>query len=224
MPRQLTFDLPAATAFGAESFFVSGSNRHAHDLVTGPQPWPLGKLVLSGPKGAGKTHLARIWMARNRGTLVAAADVGSLPRPGAGARLVVEDLHLIPPGAEEALFHLHNLLAATGGLLLLTSDRPPARIAFGLGDLASRMQAATVAQIGDPDDPLLFAVLTKLFADRQLAPEPGLIPWLVPRIERSFAAAHATVTALDAAALEQGREITRAFARAVLDKGAGAAS
>lgn len=224
MPRQLTFDLPAATEFGADSFFVSGSNRAAHDLVTGPLPWPQGKLVLAGPRGAGKTHLARIWLARTGGTLVAAADVAALPRPGADARLVVEDLHLIPPEAEEPLFHLHNLLAATGGLLLLTADRPPARIGFRLPDLASRMQATAVAQIGDPDDPLLFAVLTKLFADRQLAPEPGLIPWLVPRIERSFAAAHATVAALDAASLEQGREISRAFARAVLDKGAGAAS
>ena len=217
MPRQLTFDLPAATEFGADSFFVSGSNRAAHDLVTGPLPWPQGKLVLAGPRGAGKTHLARIWQARTGGTLVAAADVAALPRPGADARLVVEDLHLIPPEAEEPLFHLHNLLAATGGLLLMTADRPPARIGFRLPDLASRMQATAVAQIGDPDDPLLFAVLTKLFADRQLAVQPALLPWLVARMPRSFAAARAIVAELDARSLAEARPITLRLAAEILD-------
>lgn len=217
MPRQLTFDLPVLTAFGARDFFVSASNRQAHDMLADVLPWPQGKLALVGPPGSGKTHLVRIWAARTGATVVAAAGLADLPRPAPGARVAVEDIETLPPAAEEPLFHLHNHLAAGGGRLLLTSDRSPARWAIGLPDLASRMQAAAVVQIDDPDDALLFAVLTKLFADRQLAPEPGLVPWLVTRIERSFAAAQATVEALDAAALAEGHKITRALARRVLD-------
>lgn len=217
MPRQLTFDLPLDTAFGAADFFVSASNRQAHDLVAGNLPWPQGKLVLVGPAGSGKTHLVQIWAARTGASIVPAAELADLPRPVPGAMIAVEDLETLPAAAEEPLFHLHNLLAAGDGRLLLTANRPPARWAIALPDLASRMQAAAVVQIDDPDDALLFAVLTKLFADRQLAPEPGLIPWLVTRIERSFAAAQATVAALDAAGLSERREITRALARRLLD-------
>lgn len=218
MPRQLTFDLGRRAAVGAADFFVSAANREAHDLVLGCLPWPQGKLALVGPQGAGKSHLARIWADRAGARIVAARDVGALGLPPAGARIAVEDLQDLPPAQEEALFHLHNHLAATGGQLLVTADRPPARLAIRLPDLASRMQAAAVIQIAEPDDSLLFAVLTKLFADRQLAPEPDLVPWLVQRLERSYAAARHAVAALDAAALAERREITRALARRVLDK------
>ena len=67
---------------------------------------------------------------------------------------------------------------------------------------------------------LLAAVLSKLFADRQLSPSPDTVPYLARRIERSFAAAHAAVAALDARALDERRAITRALAAEVLDNGA----
>lgn len=221
MPHQLTFDLARAAAAGAADFYVSAANRAAHDLVLGPLPWPQGKLALVGPQGAGKSHLTRIWADRCGATVLPAAEVAALPRPAPGAAVAVEDLQDLPPAQEEALFHLHNQLAATGGLLLLTADRAPARLAIRLPDLASRIQAAALARIGEPDDDLLFAIIAKLFGDRQLAPEPDLIPWLVQRLERSYASAHRAVAALDAAALAERREITRALARRLLDIGGG---
>jgi chromosomal replication initiation ATPase DnaA len=60
------------------------------------------------------------------------------------------------------------------------------------------------------------AVMVKLFADRQIAVGPALIRWLVPRIERSLAAAGAVVARLDAAGLARGRQVTRALAAEVL--------
>lgn len=219
MSHQLTFDLGRDAAVGAADYFVSAANRDAHDMVLGSMPWPQGKLALIGPVGAGKSHLTRIWADRCRGTVVAAADVSALPRPGDGARIAVEDVQSLPRVQEEPLFHLHNHLAGTGGQLLLTADRSPARLDIRLPDLASRLQAAAVVQIAEPDDSLLFAIITKLFADRQLAPEPDLIPWLVQRVERSYAAARDAVAALDAAALAERREITRTLARRVLDIG-----
>jgi chromosomal replication initiation ATPase DnaA len=64
---------------------------------------------------------------------------------------------------------------------------------------------------------LLSALLVKLFADRQLRVPLSLIPYLVQRMDRSFAAAGALVAALDARALAEGRAITRSFASQVLD-------
>lgn len=218
MTRQLAFDLSKTPAFDAEDFFVSRSNAQAYAMVTGPALWPAGKLCLVGPRGSGKSHLAHIWAAREGAIYLPAAEVAAFPRPALPLSLVVEDMESLPPTAEEPLFHLHNHIAATGGRLLLTADRPPARWRIALPDLASRMQATAIVAIADPDDELLFAVLAKHFADRQILPEPDLVPWLVTRIERSFAAAGQAVAQLDAAALAEGRDITRAFARAVLDK------
>jgi chromosomal replication initiation ATPase DnaA len=86
-----------------------------------------------------------------------------------------------------------------------------------LPDLASRLQAAPLTRLDAPDDALLSAVLIKLFADRQIAVPPTLIPYLVLRMERSIGAARALVTALDARALAMGRPITRQLAADLLD-------
>ena len=75
-----------------------------------------------------------------------------------------------------------------------------------------------MTRIDAPDDTLLSAVLIKLFADRQIAVTPALIAYVMPRMDRSFAAARALVTALDAAALARGTGVTRALAATVLDK------
>lgn len=218
MSLQLAFDLPSGEAFRRADFFVSAANAQALALVEGWRAWPDGKLVLIGPEGAGKTHLAHVWAE------IAAAEVISADK------LIEADLHDLARGpvavenadriagdrqAEVALFHLHNLLAGRG--LLVTACSPPRDWRLGLPDLLSRMQAATVAQLEPPDDTLLSAVLIKLFADRQIAVPPNLIPYLVARMDRSFAAAREWVKFLDARALALGRPVTRALAAEVLD-------
>ena len=216
MPQQLAFDWPVRVALGREDFFVSDANARAFAMVSAPDSWPEGKLAVVGPKGSGKTHLARVF-AQNTGALVLqAAEIGTEFTLPEAAHVVIEDMETLPREAEEAVFHLHNHLRGRGRLLL-TSDRAPSRWQIALPDLASRMQATTVSEIDNPDDRLLSAVMMKLFQDRQIAPAPALIAYLVSRIDRSFAAAAKMVADLDAAALAQGREINVPLARALLD-------
>lgn len=218
MSRQLAFDLPSGEAFRRADFYPSPANAQALASIEAWRDWPGGKLVLVGPEGAGKTHLAHIW-AEIAGAEVVAAH-----------RLPETDLHDLAQGpvavenadriagdreAEVALFHLHNLLDGRG--LLVTAARAPRDWGVALPDLLSRMQAASVAQLDPPDDMLLSAVLIKLFADRQIAVPPNLIPYLVSRMDRSIAAAREWVKFLDARALALGRPVTRALAAEVLD-------
>jgi chromosomal replication initiation ATPase DnaA len=220
LSRQLVFDLPARDGMTRAEFFVSPANALALAALDGWQVWPGGKMLLLGPSGAGKTHLAQIWVAETGAALVPAADLAGADIPGlaAAGRVAVEDAAAIAgnPQAEAALFHLHNLLAQTGGTLLLTAEAPPRDWGLRLPDLLSRMQAAPVTRIEAPDDALLSAVLVKLFADRQLAVAPNLIPYLVARMPRSVGAARALVAALDAAALAEGRPVTRSLAAGLL--------
>lgn len=220
MIRQLAFDLPARETFRREDFFVSPANALALAALDGGD-WPGGKLMLVGPAGSGKTHLARMWAAETAAPVVPADDLTSadLHALAAGGRVVVEDAETVAgtPKAEVALFHLHNLVCPQGRLLL-TARAPVRDWGLALPDLHSRLAAAPVALLALPDDALLSAVLIKLFADRQLAVPPALIPWLVAHMDRSIAAARALVAALDARSLAERRAINQKLAADVLDK------
>ena len=85
-------------------------------------------------------------------------------------------------------------------------------------DLASRMEATSIARLQPPDDALLAGLLVKLFDDRQLSVKPAVIAFLLSRIDRSFASAHDLIDAIDRFALAQKREITRPFVAEVLEK------
>ncbi len=224
MSRQLAFDLPAPARHRREDFFVSPANAVALASLDDWRGWPGGKLMLTGPPGAGKTHLAAIWAAETGAAVVRAADLaqGDLPDLAAAGRVVVEDADEIAGDrrAETLLFHLHNMVTPAGRLLI-TAVRAPRDQGLVLPDLLSRMQAAPLARLDSPDDALLSAVLVKLFADRQIAVPANLIPWLVARMDRSVAAARDLVALLDAHALAEGRAVTRVLAARMLGPGFG---
>lgn len=222
MAEQLTFDLPAKPALGRDAFFVSPSNALAVKRLECWQDWPDGRLVLCGPAGAGKTHLAHVWASEAGATLVEALDLNDdlAARLSDQTCLVVENADRVAGNLaqETALFHLYNLLASAGGYLLLTAATAPARWALDLPDLKSRLQSVSIVDLDAPDDALLAALLVKLFDDRQIGINAELIPYLVSRMDRSADAAQNLVAALDRAALEQKRAVTRRLAAEVLDK------
>jgi chromosomal replication initiation ATPase DnaA len=217
--RQLSLDLPVRPALGREDFFVSEANAAALAAIEGWQGWPGHKLVLTGPESAGKTHLAHVWAAL-AGARIAPADTladADIPTLAAGPVAIEDADHIAGDrAAEAALFHLHNLVLAEGGALLVTARDAPGRWGLVLPDLESRLQAASLARLAPPDDALLFALMAKLFADRQLSPGPAVLTYVARRIDRSFAAAAEAVARLDRAALERKRPLTRALAAEVL--------
>lgn len=217
-PRQLVLDLPARPALGRADFFVSPANELALAQVESWPEWPAGRLAVTGPEGAGKTHLAHVWAARSGARILGDPLALDLATLSGDAAIAIEDVDALAGAhaAEEALFHLCNHLAAGGGTLLVSGREPPSRWPVALPDLASRLGVAAVARLEPPDDDLLAAVLVKLFSDRQLSVEPGLIRYLVSRMDRSFAAAERLVADLDRAGLALQRPITLRLAAEVL--------
>lgn len=211
---QLPLDLAHRPALGRDDFLVAPANAEAVAWLDRWPNWPAPALVLTGPAGSGKTHLAQVFAARSGAVVLEDLAASRLPDLLGRARAaILEEARTAP---EEALLHLYNLLAERGGHLLLPAREPPARWGIALADLRSRLLAAPVAALQPPDDSLLAALLVKLFADRQLAVGAEVLAYLVPRLERSFDAAARVVTALDRAALAAHRPVTVPLAREVL--------
>lgn len=217
MSAQLTFDLPLVQGWQRSAFLVTPATAAALAAIDGWATWAGGRLLLVGPKGSGKTHLAHIWAEMAQAMWIDPADLPArLPYIAPQACIILDNAHLVTGAAEEALFHLYTRLAPQGRLLL-TAPTAPRDWGLALPDLLSRLQAMPIARLDPPDDDLLAGVLLKLFTDRQITAEARLIPYLLPRMERSIAAAQALVAALDARSLATHRPVTRVLAAEVLD-------
>lgn len=216
-PRQLPLDLAARPAQGRDDLVVGPSNAVAVALIERWPDWPSAVVVLAGPAGAGKSHLAAIWRAAANATPLAASLLGPEAAAAAAAGPVLIDDADAGPIDETGLFHVINTVRASGSFLLLTARRFPSAWGVLLPDLASRLKAASIVEIHEPDDELLVAVMMKLFADRQVEVEPHVVHFLVRRMERSLSSAIEIVDRLDHAALSDKTRITRTLAAKIVD-------
>jgi chromosomal replication initiation ATPase DnaA len=218
-PRQLAFALPHAESLTRDNFLEGPANTAGLALIDAWPEWPSRTVLLAGPEGSGKSHLAAIWAeaAGARSTTAHALTAANVPAALATGALVVEDLK--PADLDErALFHLLNLAREDQAYVLITARVPPASFEIELRDLRSRLRALPVVSLQEPDDQLFRALIVKFCADRQLAVDETVVGYLVTRIERSYAAVRQAVELLDREALSLGRPVTRALAAEVLRK------
>jgi chromosomal replication initiation ATPase DnaA len=215
MKEQLALDLPFRPALGRADFLVSDCNAAALQRIERWPDWPGRALVLHGPTRSGKSHLAHLWRERSGGVLIAGAALAEHDPSALAAEpaVAVDDAEC---AAERWLLHLFNCCAESGAGLLVVARQSPAVWPIGLPDLASRLRAAAAVGIGPPDDALLAAVLVKHLADRRLPVKPGVVAYLVARMERSFAGTAALAAALDRLALSGHRPVGLGLARQAL--------
>ena len=212
-PRQLAFALPHAESLTRDNFLEGPANEAALALIESWPDWPNRVMLLVGPEGSGKSHLAAIWaeQAGARSTAAHALNLASVPGSLATGALVVEDLR--PADFDErAMFHLLNLAREDAAYILITARVPPSAYEIELRDLRSRLRAVPVVALSPPDDLLLRGLIVKFCADRQMSIDETVVSYLVSRIERSYAAARQAVELLDTEALRLGRPVTRALA------------
>jgi chromosomal replication initiation ATPase DnaA len=214
-PRQLAFALPHAESLTRDNFLEGPANAEAVALIDSWPDWPNRVMLLVGPEGSGKSHLASIWAEQSGARSTSAHVLTPAEVPGALATgaLVIEDLK--PDRVDErALFHLLNLAREDGAFVLMTARMPPTEVE--LRDLRSRLRAIPTVQLLPPDDQLFRALIVKFCADRQLEVDEAMVSYLTTRLERSYAAVRETVELLDAEALRLGRPVTRALAAELL--------
>ena len=187
LPLTIGGDEPARIIVGA-------SNQRAIYAFARAAEWPFRTAILAGPPRSGKSLLARWFVESGAGEALDDAD----GRP------------------EDEVFHRWNRAQSAGNPLLLVSGRPPGEWRVGLPDLASRLGAALLLELGAPDDALLADLLVEHAARRGLALGEGAAAWLLPRIERSHAAVEALVAEIDRLSLERKSPVTISLLRDAL--------
>lgn len=212
--EQLPLNFDFRPAMRGEDFLVANCNREAIAWLDRFPQWPSPFLVIYGAPGCGKTHLCEVF---HQATGASALNLVADPfQTMNGAKVgILENLDG-QAFDETALFHLYNHAKENGAFILITAQTPPAQWDVSLRDLKSRLGAVCVAEIGQPDDALMEAVLVKLFADRQLQVDREVLSFILIRMERSFQTARELVQVIDREALAQKRKITIPFVRQFL--------
>jgi len=218
---QIPLDLSTEPASCREDLIESSANQTAIAMIDAWPNWPGSVVILAGPVGSGKSHIANAWLnmvsgekskcvdvSRNLDPLIASAEAGKcILVEDAGEKLV----------DETSLFHLINAVREASTHCLITSRTWPAEWKVTLPDLISRLKAAQLVELEEPDDELLKMVMFKLFSDRQLLVDEKVIDFCVLRMERSLGSAGKLVAAIDAEALSRKSAITRATASKALN-------
>lgn len=214
---QLVMPFGPSTSYEPADFLRGAGNEEAFDLIERWPDWPYSMVLIHGPEGCGKTHLAHVFAARARATFLASGRVGTAPAD----QLLTGNHAWVLDSIEEvtdapALAQLINHVRARGDYLLMTARHAAPELPFTLPDLNSRLRALPALALGAPDDALLMGLLAKQFADRQLRIAPDVLKLAVQHIERSYEAAQGFVRALDRMSLARGRAITVALVREAL--------
>ncbi len=211
--QQLPFDFAFRPADSAGDFIVSPANEAATAWIDKWPNWSGAGLLLLGPLGSGKTHLARVWQQRANAIYIDNQDALNKALEADTAPLILDKLDTWAHNAERDLFHAYNRAKESNQSLLLCATSAPAYWNLTLPDLLSRLGALPLAWLDEPDDMLLLSLFAKALSARGVTLSPGVIDYIFPRLSRDAASIPALAAALDKFALEAGKGITLPLAR-----------
>lgn len=184
-----------------ENFLVSASNRAAYESAKNFTT-NFYALNIYGQKYCGKTFLANIAITSQPDKKI----------------YVIEDLDA--NANPNLLLQKLNSAKENNEFVLITSINPVAQLNFTLPDLKSRLLAIPAVGVEQPDEQLIYMMLARLFAARQIKISDDVINYLCGRVERNFEQLQILVSKIDTLALEQNRSITLPLIKAALQDAA----
>lgn len=216
--QQQVLNISHKPTYQEADFVVTPHNRRAFTWVeTWPQ-WSSHCLILFGPKGCGKTHLAHIWRSKTDGHILPYEDIIEQNLDdlcGRHKALVIEDLP--EDFDEELIFHLYNAAHQAHGYILMTTEIPPWSLKLKLPDLRTRMNASMWGEILPADDDVLLAMMRKVFSDEQVLVSEPVLSYILNHQERSFENILSSVRRINTFALAAKRPITLPLVKQVLE-------
>ena len=171
--------------FRYEDFYVSKSNEHILNFFNNWPKWEKNFVNINGENFSGKTHLVNIFLKKNKGIKLEAKLLNNnhLKEIKLHENIILENLEKNID--EKLIYTLCNLIEQDNKYLIVTSTNPITNIKFELNDLKSRAKNFLLQTIEKPDDELIFALLLKNFAYRQLSIEKKLFTCSISRTNRA---------------------------------------
>ena len=201
--NQLLLDFDHKIEFNEHDYYVSKSNYFAFNLIQNWTKWEKKILNIYGDTFSGKTHLAKIFQNKSKALYLTNNDVNEeiFKKIKLSECVVIDDFEKIKN--ENLLYSLFNLIYQDNKYLLILSNRAISDIDYSLDDLNSRAKNCIFAQIENPDDDLIFAIIVKSFSDRQIKLEKKFLEYIIKRIERSYGKIYEFIYKVDELSLKK---------------------
>ncbi len=212
--KQLAFKFEIRKSFGIGDFIISSSNFEAIQWLDAWPDWPIGGILLNGPSGSGKSHLAYAWSLKSNAMILEAKEI-CFDKFKIHKHIVIENLDNDSNGEE--ILHLINMIRENNGTVVITSKLPASRLNLKPLDLSSRIKIFPQIELGLPSDEFLKKLINKLFLDRGIAVENNVLSYILKRMERSHYFAIKLVDLMDNISLESKKPLTIPLARDALN-------
>ena len=184
--NQLLLNFKHKQNFNYDDFYVSKSNYYAFQLIENWPKWEKNILNIYGEKFSGKTHLANIFLNKNKGIKIDEKEINeeSFKKFKLYENIIIDNY--VCKSDENLMYSIFNLVDQDNKYLIINSINPINEIDYKLNDLKSRSKNCLFAKIDYPDDELMFAIILKSFSDRQIQVDKKLIDFIIKRIDRSY--------------------------------------
>ena len=205
--NQQIFNFENNKSLNANDFFVSRSNYYAYELINSWPKWEKKIVNICGEKYSGKSHLSNIFIQKFKGRIIYANTVNNetLNSLKTYENIVLENFG--KSVNENLIYSLFNLMDQDNKYLVINSQIPINEIDFKLDDLKSRLKNCLVAKIQNPDDEMIYALIVKNFADRQISLDKKLIDFIIKRIDRSYGKIFEFIYKIDEISLKKKKSI-----------------
>ena len=184
--NQLLLNFNHKQNFNYNDFYVSESNYYAYKLIEKWPKWEKNILNIYGEKFSGKTHLANIFISKNKGIKISENDINNdiFKKLKLYESIIIDNFNY--ECDEKLMYSIFNIVDQDNKYLIINSIKPINEFNFNLEDLKSRSKNCLFAKIDSPDDELIFAIILKSFSDRQIQIDKKLIDFIIKRIDRSY--------------------------------------
>ena len=184
--NQLLLNFNHKQNFNNNDFYVSESNYYAYKLIEKWPKWEKNILNIYGEKFSGKTHLANIFISKNKGIKINENEINNdiFKKLKLYENIIIDNFNYACD--EKLMYSIFNIVDQDNKYLIINSIKPINEFNFNLEDLKSRSKNCLFAKIDSPDDELIFAIILKSFSDRQIQIDKKLIDFIIKRIDRSY--------------------------------------